>query len=523
MSMFWRIWCVIACGVLVLGIAHAIEEPLLIAPGGNRVVTLTAQGGERVLALEGRYVALHEKGHVFSARLTLNGTVLDDSRIIGRTTFLYPTHPAVVFWPIPRYHAETRGFAFVADVDYTVCNGPFVSESEEVRKRIYGCPPLLQLNVDDLLKPGANELRIDNTHEKISLEIRRAACAAEANVVEEELIIPPAWLVILASEEMRDTYVELLDGDTLQPADRMETMAAIGIADSLRPGGDPSKGYALLRKALEPDIAFGYRTEAAYRLLALRMNTGRWFDDKTESLVRKIVTSVNDSWSEAARTLLALLDHIPETRPGRLIVRPNSIAGSLRVDGRLKDRCWQGAQVYPANIAMGESTTLSPYQTDVRFAVFDQGLAVAFTGELPEDPVWSTKKGVPDAPVWQDNCVELFISPNVNLESYIELDVTPQGARFDAQVLWGRRGNIAWNGKWKHAARQKGSSFVVEYFVPWSDLGLAARPAPGSIFVVSAARFLTRERKDPGAFYAFTKLREVNCHRLEDGAFVIMP
>lgn len=114
--------------------------------------------------------------------------------------------------------------------------------------------------------------------------------------------------------------------------------------------------------------------------------------------------------------------------------------------------------------------------TAVRIAHDGQALLLRF--DCNDRDIWATHTRR-DAPLWEEEVVELFIAPGEDDPSdYVEIEVNPLGAIFDARVTnpEGRRDSMrvdsAWNAAGLTAAvlRPSPQAWRVEIVVPWSDL-----------------------------------------------------
>ncbi|MHB9133198.1 MAG: sugar-binding protein [Armatimonadota bacterium] len=509
------IWCILAC-CLLAGYAHAAELPS-IPPKSQRIITLTAGKDDAFLAVEGRFVLEHESRPLPMIRLVLNGTLLEGERIIGPHTMYAPLIDTFRYTPRSRYSSVDRCFAFPMDTDYTHGNGPWWSEMNE---RIAGCPALLQLRVGDLLKPGKNELLIVNGGHK-AFELRHCAYASAAVEQQEPLLTKPGWISPALNAEIRKMYQTALKGGKLSPAESAHIHTALGTAEFLREGGDRKAAIRHWQQALATSDNFALRGEAAYRLVAVRTRTGRWPDAHTEALVRAAAVG-DESWAGLTRAVLDALEGKQDSA-ARPLIRPAAVATEITLDGQLDETCWKSAKTYPIANPMGDENG-KYFDTQVRYVVTPGGLAVGFTGVLPAQNEWSC--GITrDQPVWEDNCVEIFLSPDTDLRHYYEMNATPLGAQYDGRNTWWWKTNGDWNGNWKMASQIHGTDFTVEYLIPWSDLGFKARPARGTLMITGAARFVVelQNEKRVGWFYTMTKHRGYDCHRMMDGAVLVMP
>lgn len=87
-----------------------------------------------------------------------------------------------------------------------------------------------------------------------------------------------------------------------------------------------------------------------------------------------------------------------------------------------------------------------------------------------------------DASIFQDDCVELFLSPTGEATGYLHLVTNANGARWEEQG----HGGVTWTGKWSARASRGADGWTVEMTIPFATLG--ARPARGSVWWLNLCR-----------------------------------
>ena len=137
--------------------------------------------------------------------------------------------------------------------------------------------------------------------------------------------------------------------------------------------------------------------------------------------------------------------------------------------------------------------------TTVRIAHDLDALLVRFDCE--DRDIWATHVRR-DAPLWEEEVVELFVAPGEDDPSdYVEIEVNPLGAIFDARVTnpHGRRDSMRVDATWDAAGlvasvtRPSPGSWRAELVVPWSELCEGTPPR------VWRANFFRIERPKDGA------------------------
>ncbi len=106
------------------------------------------------------------------------------------------------------------------------------------------------------------------------------------------------------------------------------------------------------------------------------------------------------------------------------------VARPLVLTGKLNDALWQLAPI----AHLHEALTGAParFATTVRALHDDEYLYVAFACE--DDYVWGTIT-THDGPIYQEECVEVFVNPASAAHQYYEINVSPANVVFDACIL----------------------------------------------------------------------------------------
>jgi hypothetical protein len=105
----------------------------------------------------------------------------------------------------------------------------------------------------------------------------------------------------------------------------------------------------------------------------------------------------------------------------------------LALSGKVDDPLWQQAEA----VTLVDPVTggAKRYRTEARLLYSDTHLYIGFTCE--DAYVWGTYTER-DAPIFSEECVEVFIAPSGKFRQYYELNVSPRNTVFDAFILNGR-------------------------------------------------------------------------------------
>lgn len=105
----------------------------------------------------------------------------------------------------------------------------------------------------------------------------------------------------------------------------------------------------------------------------------------------------------------------------------------LRLTGKLDDPLWGKAAVI--KLVRTDTGGEPRFPTDVRLLYSDTMLYVGF--HCVDDYVWGTRTKH-DSDIFNEECVEVFISPAGTAHQYYEINVSPKNVVFDACILSAR-------------------------------------------------------------------------------------
>jgi hypothetical protein len=140
------------------------------------------------------------------------------------------------------------------------------------------------------------------------------------------------------------------------------------------------------------------------------------------------------------------------------------------------------SRVRPFRLLRAEDAAAPEQATSVRLAHDATGLFVRFDCE--DRDIWATHVNR-DAPLWEEEVVEVFIAPGEGEpHEYLEIEVNPLGTVFDARVANpdGRRDTMRVDASWNPpglevvVSRPTTAAWRAELVMPWSDLCVGAPP-----------------------------------------------
>ena len=164
-------------------------------------------------------------------------------------------------------------------------------------------------------------------------------------------------------------------------------------------------------------------------------------------------------------------------------MRPEAVVprvGRVGARGPLDDASWSRVPAVGLRRAQDGADPLQP--TTVRIAHDVDALLLRI--DCSDRDIWATHTRR-DAPLWEEEAVELFVAPGEDDPSeYVEIEVNPLGAIFDARVAnpQGRRESmsvdVSWNAPGLVVAvdRPSAGTWRAEIAIPWSDLCAGTPP-----------------------------------------------
>lgn len=174
--------------------------------------------------------------------------------------------------------------------------------------------------------------------------------------------------------------------------------------------------------------------------------------------------------------------------------RPAEVSAPT-VDGKLEEPMWKLATTATLHdAATGEKPKRS---THIRLFWDETYLYFGFECEDNDPRAAMTQR---DANLWEEEVVEMFLSPSGELHTYAELEVNPRNTLFDAIILNnGQRTQVLrdWNlEKIRHAVAFREEGWSVEVALPFDEFYTAAHVPPliGETWRMNLYRI---ERSDP--------------------------
>ena len=204
----------------------------------------------------------------------------------------------------------------------------------------------------------------------------------------------------------------------------------------------------------------------------------------------------------------------------------NKIDNDFSLSGRLDHPAWKEAQPIKLNDAI--SGEPGRFDTEVRVLYSDNYLYVGFRCE--DDYIWGRVKEH-DGAIYDEECVEVFLNPAGILHQYFEINLSPKGVGYEANILNSRMPEQPdnefsafpeWNPKDVHTAVSvegkidvpgKGQGWTAEYAIPFKEIYGATNvpPRPGDVWRVNFYR-IDSPKKGQREHYAWSKTERAAFH-----------
>ena len=103
------------------------------------------------------------------------------------------------------------------------------------------------------------------------------------------------------------------------------------------------------------------------------------------------------------------------------------------IDGNLSEITWQRASTFSlSQNAGGTEEPQNPTQTVLLWDA--EHLYIGVKAYIPETQIPHISQTQHDSPIWEDECIEILMDPNLKTDTYYHFVINPIGALFDQQV-----------------------------------------------------------------------------------------
>ncbi|MCK4244689.1 MAG: hypothetical protein KAX20_03590, partial [Candidatus Omnitrophica bacterium] len=163
------------------------------------------------------------------------------------------------------------------------------------------------------------------------------------------------------------------------------------------------------------------------------------------------------------------------------------IYDSPAIDGKINDACWLKASKTDKFYLNKDATASVKENTEVYLCYDDKALYIAFKCyESRMDEIKALEREH-DGMVWHDDCVEVFLDPEGDGETYYHFLVNPVGSYREEEGM-----DLFWNAEWEVKTSKSENHWIAEMAIPFSNFKIT--PKVGSVW---RANFCREEKRLP--------------------------
>ncbi len=166
------------------------------------------------------------------------------------------------------------------------------------------------------------------------------------------------------------------------------------------------------------------------------------------------------------------------TRTAEVRRLPNGVAPP-KIDGRLDDPAWSATKPLDPFLPLAARPRKSIEKTTAWVTYDDRALYVAFRCAEPAPNKMQPFGQKRDDPVWQGDCVEVFISAPGKTVPYYHFILNPAGVYWDSLGKGPGDEDTSYNPTWQRAAARGDKEWTAELAIPWQEMNMPP-PAPGT-------------------------------------------
>ncbi len=142
------------------------------------------------------------------------------------------------------------------------------------------------------------------------------------------------------------------------------------------------------------------------------------------------------------------------------------VEGGFKLDGRL-DEEFRRKALHVTDFRLLGTKGKPSNKTEAWLATDGKSLLIAVLCKDDKTDAIKCKITERDGNVWTDECVELFLNPEMDRENYIHIAVNPDGVFYDA-----RAGDSSWDRQVKIKTHRQSDAWSVEIAIPLASLDL---------------------------------------------------
>lgn len=149
-----------------------------------------------------------------------------------------------------------------------------------------------------------------------------------------------------------------------------------------------------------------------------------------------------------------------------------------KIDGMLDEDCWKKVDFTESFYAYLSKKPVPP-QVKTSFGIFynQKGLYIGIINyDENVEKIRATRYLRDDPLLWMDDCNEIYLDPEAKGIGYTKFITTFLGTKYDEKRTDAQLTDAGWNGEnWIYRTSKEKDKWIVEIFLPWSDIGKKAK------------------------------------------------
>ncbi len=522
-----RILCGLAAAVAVsrVPVQAGLSAPPFEVPYGRRMTAVvTPAEGERYLRVNARFHSPQRRFDRREAGITVNGTILPSTALASAADVLQPRTDSprfarvdderqIIWFPWTHREGGLNDYDLVADNQarlYQLWVPQFRDFNETVIIDLAAFAPRADGSYAITFYNNAGHPlgRVDGRESGPPLSVTEVRPVRELPDLDRGVYTAPIWPVLATDAELEREALQRLDDDATDPVLRAQLALQVALEAAFR--GDTATATERLRLAAATTHPYPEHNEARYRLAIREPDGAPESLDEADDIFGWARLFNRWRTARAGGHDAAIIDVFPIAD------------AALDVPAVTAAMLWEAANGQPLSHQVLGPAIEGPAANTVVFGFSDEGLLLAVRGPGSE---LLRPRNIPgrDRPVWEYNCIELFLSPGADILEYFELNVSSVNARFDGRHRYHRQTDADWDGDWESGAAVRDGVMEVVMRVPWADLGQAGPPEPGTLWVANVIRVQHLPAAEGGwkvAEFSLGPLGARDFHRLQDGVIL---
>jgi hypothetical protein len=242
---------------------------------------------------------------------------------------------------------------------------------------------------------------------------------------------------------------------------------------------DAFKDYSNLSSRLNEYAIPGKSKEERLRYVQSSIAELQQWKKNLVPVLSKNLSNAVDKEINTYLTNLAMIEKDMQAKPFSIKVK--RVTGLVNIDGLPDEDAWSNADPVTGLLLFRGGTKLAQQQTVFKFLYDNEYLYVSATCLEPSPGSVVATRKQRGSNVFQDDCVEIFLSPNAN-DNYYHIVVNTIGTIYDKFSA-----DLKWHGNYKVTAQLGTDSWTLEMAIPFKELGVS-RIKPGDRWTFNVCR-----------------------------------